>query len=148
MTSPLLQLSVIVPVKDEEAAIGPSSTAVGPILDGCSPTAPGRILFIDDWQRGFDARGDHGAHRRERRVRALSLSRNFGKEAALSAGLTMPAAKAVVPMDVDLQDPPEVLGRCSPSGARAMRSSTGVRATEAPTPARSASTADLILSAH
>ena len=46
---------------------------------------------------------------REPRVRALSLSRNFGKEAALSAGLDHARGRAVIPMDVDMQDPPEVL---------------------------------------
>ena len=49
------------------------------------------------------------ANARERRVRALSLSRNFGKEAALSAGLDHARGRAVIPMDVDMQDPPEVL---------------------------------------
>ena len=43
------------------------------------------------------------------RVRGISLSRNFGKEAALSAGLDHARGAAVIPMDVDMQDPPEVL---------------------------------------
>ena len=50
------------------------------------------------------------AHVREPRIVAISLSRNFGKEAALSAGLDHVTGLAVVPIDVDLQDPPEVLG--------------------------------------
>ena len=46
---------------------------------------------------------------RDPRINALSLSRNFGKEAALSAGLDYARGRAIVPMDVDMQDPPEVL---------------------------------------
>jgi glycosyltransferase involved in cell wall biosynthesis len=49
------------------------------------------------------------AHARDPRVRALSLSRNFGKEAALSAAIEHARGAAVIPMDVDLQDPPEVI---------------------------------------
>ncbi len=43
-------------------------------------------------------------------MRAISLSRNFGKEAALSAGLDHVCGEAVIPIDVDMQDPPEVIG--------------------------------------
>jgi glycosyltransferase involved in cell wall biosynthesis len=48
---------------------------------------------------------------RDRRVRVLELSRNFGKEAALTAGLDASRGDAVVAMDADLQDPPALIGR-------------------------------------
>jgi glycosyltransferase involved in cell wall biosynthesis len=47
--------------------------------------------------------------RKDARIKLVRLSRNFGKEAALSAGLKAASGDAVVPMDVDLQDPPELL---------------------------------------
>lgn len=107
---PLPTLSVIVPVKDEEAAIQPFVDRVAPILDRLLPPPEGwEILFIDDGSEDATLPAIDAAHRREPRVRALSLSRNFGKEAALSAGLDHARGAAVVPMDVDLQDPPEVI---------------------------------------
>ena len=48
-------------------------------------------------------------HRQDSRVRVIDLSRNFGKEAALSAGLDYASGDAVIPMDADLQDPPELI---------------------------------------
>ncbi len=105
-------LSVIVPVKDEEDAIGPFLDRVAPILDrilpqGSSPTW--EILFVDDGSEDNTLPAILRAHQRDVRVRALSLSRNFGKEAALSAGLDHAQGQAVIPIDVDLQDPPEVI---------------------------------------
>jgi dolichol-phosphate mannosyltransferase len=49
----------------------------------------------------------------------VNFSRNFGKEAALAAGLAVATGECVVFMDADLQHPPEALPRCSPSGAKA-----------------------------
>ena len=105
-TKPLL--SVIVPVKDEEQSVLPFVERVSRILD----KACGRdweILFIDDGSSDTTLAAVTAAHQRDPRVRALSLSRNFGKEAALSAGLDHARGRTVVPMDVDMQDPPEVL---------------------------------------
>src|SRR3712207_1003094 len=110
MQSSDLNLSIIVPVKDEEQAIAPFVTRVAPILDGLFADGAWEILFIDDGSEDSTLPAIYAANRRDPRVRALSLSRNFGKEAALSAGLDHACGKAVVPMDVDLQDPPEVLG--------------------------------------
>ncbi len=107
-------MSVIVPVKDEEDAIVPFVARVTPILDGLLP-AQGRqrtweILFVDDGSEDRTLAAILQANQRDERVRAVSLSRNFGKEAALTAGLDFAAGQAVIPIDVDLQDPPEVIG--------------------------------------
>ncbi|MDO6413389.1 glycosyltransferase family 2 protein [Sphingomonas sp. BIUV-7] len=107
-------LSLIVPVKDEEVAIRPFLTRVVPILEGLAAQEgeswSWEILFIDDGSSDHTLAELVLANQREPRVCAISLSRNFGKEAALSAGIDHVLGDAVVPLDVDLQDPPEVLG--------------------------------------
>lgn len=105
-------LSIIVPVKDEEVAIEAFVTRVCAVIESLSDAAAQsyEILFIDDGSTDRTMAAIVQAHLANPRVRALSLSRNFGKEAALSAGLDQARGSAVVPMDVDLQDPPEVLG--------------------------------------
>jgi polyisoprenyl-phosphate glycosyltransferase len=108
------ELTLIVPVMNEEAAIEPFVRRVAPILDALFPN-PGRfpaweIVFVDDGSEDATLAAVHIVHQRDKRVRALSFSRNFGKEAALSAGLDHARGRAVIPMDVDLQDPPEVIG--------------------------------------
>jgi glycosyltransferase involved in cell wall biosynthesis len=111
---PAPTLSVIVPVKDEEEGIAPFIARVAPILDGLFPAeeraAAWEIVFVDDGSEDATLAAVMQAHQRDPRVRALSLSRNFGKEAALTAGLDHAAGAAVIPIDVDLQDPPEVIG--------------------------------------
>lgn len=102
-------ISVVVPVKNEEAAIALFVERVSAILDGIALNQSWEILFIDDGSTDSTLAAIAAANARERRVRALSLSRNFGKEAALSAGLDHARGRAVIPMDVDLRDPPEVL---------------------------------------
>ncbi|MEY3702979.1 MAG: hypothetical protein RLZZ561_618 [Pseudomonadota bacterium] len=105
-------LSIIVPVKDEEVAIEAFVTRVSAVIESLSDAAAQsyEILFIDDGSTDRTMAAIAQAHLTNPCVRALSLSRNFGKEAALSAGLDHARGSAVVPMDVDLQDPPEVLG--------------------------------------
>jgi polyisoprenyl-phosphate glycosyltransferase len=105
-------LSIIVPVKDEEEAVAPFVEAVRDAL-GKLDDPGGRefeILFVDDGSTDGTMDEIRRAHAGDKRIRALSFSRNFGKEAALSAGLEHVRGNAVVPMDVDLQDPPEVIG--------------------------------------
>jgi len=103
-------LSLIAPVKDEEEAIGPFIERVAPILDGLFADGAWEILFVDDGSEDNTLPAIIQAHRGDPRIKALSLSRNFGKEAALTAGLDHASGQAVIPIDVDLQDPPELIG--------------------------------------
>ncbi len=107
-------ISVIVPVKDEEEAIGPFMARIGPILDALRGTGgepvTWEVLFIDDGSSDATLAAIMAANRADPRVVGISLSRNFGKEAALSAGLDHAAGSTVIPIDVDMQDPPEVIG--------------------------------------
>ena len=74
-----LELSLIVPVKDEEDAVAPFVARVAPILDRLIAGGRWEMLFVDDGSEDRTLPALHAAHRREPRVRALSLSRNFGK---------------------------------------------------------------------
>lgn len=102
-------LSIIVPVKDEQESIIAFVDRVSAVLVEVTDGQGWEILFIDDGSTDGTLSEIMAANNRDARVRALSLSRNFGKEAALSAGIDYARGAAVVPMDVDLQDPPEVL---------------------------------------
>jgi glycosyltransferase involved in cell wall biosynthesis len=107
MVAPLL--SVVVPVKNEEEAIVPFVERVGAILEGICDGGSWEILFVDDGSTDATLAAIVASNLLDARVRGISLSRNFGKEAALSAGLDHGRGAAVIPMDVDMQDPPEVL---------------------------------------
>ena len=111
LSRPAPVLSIIVPVKDEEDAIPLFVKRICSTLE-CLHDPAGRsfeILFVDDGSSDGTLALLRRLHAADARIRALSLSRNFGKEAAVSAGLDHARGDAVVPMDVDLQDPPEVL---------------------------------------
>ncbi len=106
-----VELSLIIPVKDEEEAIDAFVARVVPILEALDDPAARsfEILFIDDGSSDGTLDRIRAANAADPRIRALSLSRNFGKEAALSAGLDHARGLAVIPIDVDQQDPPDVI---------------------------------------
>ena len=101
-------LSVVVPCFDEEAVIGEAHRRLAAAL-GTLPGMDFEIVYVDDGSR--DATPDllREIQQVDRRVRLVVLSRNFGQDLAITAGLEHAAGDAVVLIDADLQDPPEVI---------------------------------------
>jgi polyisoprenyl-phosphate glycosyltransferase len=124
-----VEFSLIMPVKDEEAAIGPCLARVIPVIEAMDDPAAGsfEILFVDDGSTDTTLEVIRKANTADPRIRCISLSRNFGKEAALTAGLDAARGLAVVPLDVDLQDPPEALPRMIAQWRRGFDVVYGVR---------------------
>ncbi|QDY70966.1 glycosyltransferase family 2 protein [Qingshengfaniella alkalisoli] len=100
-------ISIIVPVLNEEKSIGLFLDTVHPILGDMAFDY--EIIFVDDGSTDATSAVIHAAHESDPSVKLVRLSRNFGKEAALTAGLDFSSGEAVIPMDVDLQDPPELI---------------------------------------
>jgi len=98
-------LSIVVPVFNEAVAIPLFLTRLRVALADCDTTY--EVVFVDDGS--VDDTWRTLAALDEPDIRRLRLSRNFGKEAALTAGLEAAAGRAVVVIDVDLQDPPELI---------------------------------------
>lgn len=70
------------------------------------------VIFVDDGSKDATFEQLAAIHREDSRFKVLSLSRNFGHQAALSAGLAAVTGEFVAVLDADLQDPPELLERC------------------------------------
>lgn len=100
-------ITLVVPVMDEEEAIFPFVSAIDQEVR--LPGISLEILFIDDGSTDGTIEQLKGAAQQDPRIRWLQLSRNFGKEAAMTAGLDAARGDAIIPMDVDLQDPPELI---------------------------------------
>ena len=100
-------LSLVVPVFNEEESIDLFLDTVIPVLENASLRF--ELVFINDGSRDdtFARLFDRG--RRDRRIRIVNLSRNFGKEAALTAGIDHARGDILIPMDIDLQDPPDLI---------------------------------------
>lgn len=105
---PVLDVSLVVPVYNESETVGLFTARVCEIFDA-EPTLRLEIVFVNDGSTDRTLEQLLDCQRRNRRVRIVDLSRNFGKEAALTAGLRVAKGRVVVPIDVDLQDPPEII---------------------------------------
>lgn len=100
-------LSVVVPFYNEGANVEALFARLVPVLDGIG--LPWEVVCVNDGSRDDTYDRLAAMTRRESRVKLVDLSRNFGKEIALSAGLAAARGQAVVPMDADLQHPPEFI---------------------------------------
>ncbi|MFO1308071.1 MAG: glycosyltransferase family 2 protein [Burkholderiales bacterium] len=100
-------LSLVVPCYNEAAGLASFWARASDALDALG--VPAEAVFVDDGSRDPTFSVLTALAARDARVRVVALSRNFGKEVALAAGLDHAAGDAIVPIDADLQHPPELL---------------------------------------
>ncbi|MGH9025097.1 MAG: glycosyltransferase family 2 protein [Acidimicrobiia bacterium] len=107
MSGGAIEYSFVIPILNERETLAELYERLEPVmaaLDG-----PSEVVLVDDGSSDASYELMCDLHARDRRIRALRLSRNFGHQTALSAGLDHARGRAVVIMDGDLQDPPEVV---------------------------------------
>jgi glycosyltransferase involved in cell wall biosynthesis len=102
------RLSIAVPVFNEEAVLPEFLRRTCAVIDQISG-GPHELIFVDDGSADGSFAILEEAARRDRRILAISLSRNFGHQAALTAALDQVTGDAAIVMDGDLQDVPEMI---------------------------------------
>ncbi len=107
-----VSLSLIVPVYNEQEAVPLFLDRVIPFAEAASLAIDGtrnyEVIFVNDGSTDATRIAIAAAATRNPKVKLLNLSRNFGKEAALAAGIAHVSGRVAIPIDVDLQDPPEL----------------------------------------
>jgi dolichol-phosphate mannosyltransferase len=102
-----MQLSIVIPVYNEAEVLPQMLSTLGHVM---STTAISyELIIVDDGSSDGTASILNAAAAQDKRLKVLSFSRNFGHQAAITAGLDHASGDAVVVMDADLQDPPELL---------------------------------------
>lgn len=100
-------LTVVAPAYNEEKVIPEFHKRLSAVLDALPVNS--EIIYVDDGSEDSTAALLHSLSQNDPRVAVVELSRNFGKEIALTAGLDHADGDAVVVIEVDLQDPPELI---------------------------------------
>lgn len=102
-------VAVVIPVFNEQEVLPTLLVRLAAVFDA-APTTQWTVCFVDDGSRDSSVAIIEAAAAKDPRIRGVMLSRNFGHQAALTAGITqVSGADAVVTMDADLQDPPELI---------------------------------------
>ena len=99
--------SVVIPIYNEESTIPALYQRVSAVMDGLDDTS--ELVFINDGSQDRTLELLRELHDRDDRVVYLSLARNFGHQIAVTAGLNYVRGEAIIVLDGDLQDPPELI---------------------------------------
>jgi dolichol-phosphate mannosyltransferase len=102
-------ISIVVPAYNEERNLDVLHRRVSGIMDGAVGREDWELVFVDDGSTDGTWLAIDALSKSDVRVRGVRLSRNFGHQSALMAGLAAARGQAVVMMDADLQHPPELL---------------------------------------
>lgn len=106
-TNKKIDLSIVIPVYNEEGVLEELFKRLNKVLDSSKMNY--EVIFIDDGSRDKTLEIISDFNRRDGRYKCISFSRNFGHQIAISAGIDFAGGNAVVIMDADLQDPPELI---------------------------------------
>ncbi len=102
-------VTVLVPVLDEESSVAELTRRVTAVLEGIGRSF--ELVFVDDGSRDATVERIRELHAGDRRIKLVGFRRNFGKAAALTAGVEHSSGRIVVTLDGDLQDVPEEIPR-------------------------------------
>lgn len=101
------ELSIVLPCYNESEAVDSFFKKIVPILDGLALSY--EIVCVNDGSRDDTLNKLIEIKKTVPQLKIVDFSKNFGKDAAMSAGLDFATGKCVIPMDCDLQDPPELI---------------------------------------
>lgn len=107
MSEPAVEISLVVPMYNEERSIDAFLAAALPVLD--TLTNSYEVIFVNDGSADRSAEIVAAHCAQNPKVKLVDFARNFGKEVALAAGLAHASGAAVIPIDCDLQHPPELI---------------------------------------
>lgn len=102
-----VKYSLVIPIYNEEAVLPLLMARVKNLLD--SMDGPSEAIFVDDGSSDTGPIYVGGLAQDDERIRLIKLSRNFGHQIAITAGMHAASGEAVIVMDADLQDPPELV---------------------------------------
>ena len=102
-------ISIVIPAYNEEQNLAVLYAHLHEVMDASSSTSDWELVIVDDGSADGTWNAIEGLSANDVRVRGVRLSRNFGHQAALMAGLAAARGRAVVMMDADLQHPPPVV---------------------------------------
>ena len=101
------EYSLVVPIFNEEETLSELARRLTLLLDALD--GPGEVVMVDDGSRDRSYELMEAVREADPRFKVIQLSRNFGHQIAITAGMDVAAGNAVIVMDADLQDPPEVV---------------------------------------
>jgi polyisoprenyl-phosphate glycosyltransferase len=99
--------SVVIPIFNEQESIPALVSRLRAVMNQLD--GPTEVVLVDDGSRDGSYRLMAEANRQDPRFKIVQLSRNFGHQIAITAGMDVTSGQAVIIMDADLQDPPEVI---------------------------------------
>jgi polyisoprenyl-phosphate glycosyltransferase len=102
-----VRYSIVIPIYNEEESFGALVSRLAEVMDQLD--GPAEVVLVDDGSRDGSYALMVAANREDPRFKVLQLSRNFGHQIAITAGMDVATGQAVIVMDADLQDPPEVI---------------------------------------